>query len=101
MSGDKEEIEMDQAALEVLYKEGDVKVIFTREFEGLNAFRHIHYMMPPVGYIERIVLDFSSNGAVKPVELCSLLEEIAAVPHFERVKINIEGLKCAPGPGSS
>jgi hypothetical protein len=92
---------MEQAALEVLYKEGDVKVIFTQEFEGLAAFRHISYLMPPVCDIERMVLDFSSNGSVKPVELCCLLEEMAAIPHFGKVKINIEGLKCAPGPNGS
>jgi hypothetical protein len=92
---------MDHAALEFLYKEGDVKVIFTQEFEGLAAFKHIRYMMPPVGDIERIVLDFSRNGSVKPVELCCMLEEMAAVPHFRKVKINIEGLKCEPGPSGS
>ena len=92
---------MDQAALEVLYKEGDVRVLFTRELESLTAFKRIHYMMPPVGHIERIVLDFSGNGSVKPAELYCLLEEIAAVPHFERVRINIEGFKCAPEPSGS
>ncbi len=89
---------MDQAILKVLFEERDVKVIFTQEFEGLAAFRHIRDMLPPVGHIERVVLDFSSNGFVKPVELCCLLEEMAAVPHFGKVKINIEGLKCAPAP---
>ena len=86
---------MDQVALEVLYEERDVKVIFSHEFEGLAAFKHIRYMMPPVGSIERILFDFSRNGSVKPLELYRLLKEIAAVPHFENVKINIEGLKCA------
>jgi len=92
---------MDQPAPDVLCKEGVVKVIFTHEFDALAAFKHIRYLMPPVGCIERIVLNFSNNGSVKPAELYCLLVEIAAVPHCENVRINIEGLKCAPEPSGS
>jgi hypothetical protein len=92
---------MDKAALEFLYEEVDVKVIVTQEFDGLAAFKHIRCMMPPVGSTERIVLDFSGNGSVKPIELYCFLEEIAAVPHFKNVIVNIEGFKCAPGPCDS
>lgn len=92
---------MDRAALEVSCKEGDVKVTFIQEFEGLAAFKHICYMMPPVGHVERIVLNFSRNCLIKPVELCCLLEEMAAVLHFEKATINIEGLKCASGVSDS
>ena len=62
------------------------------KFDGLQTFQEINYLMPPVGSVDKLVLDFSQVSKIKPIEVYALLAEMAAVPRFSEIEITIEGL---------
>jgi len=63
------------------------------EFDGLQTFKEIRYAMPPIGCVDRLILDFSRVSYVSPVELYALLVEMAAAQRFSKIEICIEGLR--------
>ena len=63
------------------------------EFDGLQTFKEIRLAMPPIGSVDRLILDFSQVPHVSPIELYALFVELAAVPRFSQIEICIEGLR--------
>ena len=84
---------MNQATADVLYKDKDVEINFTQAFDGLPAFQQIHDIMPPVGCVDRIVMNFSHISCIETPELYYLLAELAADPLFDGIGIDIVGLR--------
>jgi len=72
--------------------ENDSRFSMRGKFDGLRTFQEISYMMPPVGSVDRLVLDFSHVSNIKPIEVYALLAEMAAVPRFKEIEITIEAL---------
>jgi hypothetical protein len=71
----------------------DSRFDISEDFDGLKTFQEIRDLMPPVGSVDKIVLDFSRVSNVKPIEVYALLAEMAAVSRFKELKISIEGLQ--------
>lgn len=84
---------MNQKALEILYKEKSLEIMFTQRFDGLSIFKDIHDMMPPIGSIDRVVMNFSGSPDIETSELYYLVAELAADPLFNDVEIVIAGLR--------
>jgi hypothetical protein len=70
-----------------------VKLNFKGEFDGLQAFEHIHDSLPPADCFDRIILDFSGAARVKPIEFLYLLENLRDDPCFNDIEICVEGLR--------
>jgi len=85
--------DMNQTVLDILYKEKSIEITFTQRFDGLSAFKNIHDMMPPIGSIDRIVMNFSGCPDVETSELYYLVAELAADPLLDDVEIVIVGLR--------
>jgi hypothetical protein len=63
------------------------------KFDGVQTFQEIKYLMPPVGTVDRLVLDFSHLSNIRPIEVYALLAEMAADQRFREIEITIEGLR--------
>jgi hypothetical protein len=81
------------SAFEVQEIDQDSRFDIEGEFDGLQTFKEIRYAMPPVGCVDRLILDFSHVPHVNPLELYALLVEMAAVPRFNGVEISLKGLR--------
>ena len=84
---------MHQCSHRILCDEREVKLNFKGEFDGLQAFEHIHDSLPRVGCFDRIILDFSGAAQVKPIEFLYLLENLRDDPCFNNIEICVEGLR--------
>ena len=84
---------MHQCSHRILCNEREVKLNFKGEFDGLQAFEHIHESLPPADHFERIILDFSGVARIKPIEIHYLLTDMADDPCFNNIEIRVEGLR--------
>ena len=84
---------MDRSASAILHKSREVKLNLTGNFDALKTIERMTDLMHPVGYHERIILDFSNASRVNPVELYRLFAELATLPRFNHIEIRIEGLQ--------
>ena len=84
---------MDRSVSSIMHKSREMKLSLTGNFDALKTIEQMTDLMHPVGYYERIILDFSDASRVKPVELYCLFAELAALPRFNHVEICIEGLQ--------
>ena len=84
---------MHQCSHRVLSDGREVRWNFKGEFDGLQAFEHIHDSLPAVDGFDRIILDFSSVTRVKPIELHYLMADLADDPCFNNIEIRVEGLR--------
>lgn len=71
----------------------EARLKLTGDFDASETIERMNGAMAPVGYYERIVLDFSNVPQVKPVELYRFFAELAASPQFNHIEIRIEGLQ--------
>ena len=84
---------MHQCSHRILDNEREVKLNFKGEFDGLQAFEHIHDSLAPADCFDSVTLDFSGVSRVKPIELHYLLADLADDPCFNNVEIRIQGLR--------
>ena len=84
---------MSKSAVVKTYNEHGSKFNLSGDFDGLQTFQEIQDLMPPVGSVDKLVLDFTHVSNVKPIEVYALLAEMAAVSRFSELKIDIEGLQ--------
>ncbi len=84
---------VDRSTSSILHKSREVKLSLAGNFDALKTIEQMTDLMHPVGYHERIILDFSGASRVKPVELYRLFAELAKLPRFNHVEIRIEGLQ--------
>ncbi len=84
---------VDRSTSSILHKSREVKLSLAGNFDALKTIEQMTDLMYPVGYHERIILDFSDASRVKPVELYRLFAELATLPRFNHVEIRIEGLQ--------
>ena len=71
----------------------EFRLDLTGDFKGLRTVEHLTDLMHPMGYYERVILDFSDVSHVEAVELYRLFTELATAPHFNHIEIRIEGLQ--------
>ena len=93
-------LSMNRSTSRILHKSREVKFNLTGNFDALKTIEQMTNLMHPVGYHERITLDFSNASRVKPVELYRLFAGLASLPRFNYVEIRIEGLQFNYGIGS-
>lgn len=72
---------------------GEFHLDLSGDFKALKTVKHLTDLMRPMGYYERITLDFSDVSHVEAVELYRLFSELATAPHFNHIEIRIEGLQ--------
>ena len=84
---------MDRSASSIMRKSREIKLRLTGDFDALQTIEQMTDLMHPVGYCERIILDFSNASRVNPVELYRLFAELAAPPHFNHIEICMKGLQ--------
>ena len=85
---------MCQPSIGVLCRDQNVAVNLKGELDGLKTFEDMYDLMPAVGCVDRLILNFSDIARVKSIELYYLLAELATEPRFSDIEISIEGLKC-------
>ncbi len=92
---------VDRSASGIMHKSRAVKLKLTEEFDALQTIEQITDLMHPIGYHERIILDFSDASRAKPVELYRLFAELATAPQFNYIEIRIEGLQFSYRAGTT
>lgn len=75
--------------MEFLYEGREVKLSFKGEFESLASFKRISDLMPPLGCVKQVILDFSGVHRMEPVELFLLLAEFAALQRYRDTSFSI------------
>jgi hypothetical protein len=84
---------VDQSVSDIMDENREVKLRLVGDFNALRTIEQMTDLMQPVGYFEKIILDFSRASLVNAVELYRLFAEIASAPHFNYIEICIEGLQ--------
>jgi hypothetical protein len=84
---------IDTSASRIIHKNRELKLGLVGDFDAVRTIEHMTDLMRPVGYFERIILDFSNVSRVNTRELYRLFAEMAAAPHFNHIEICIEGLQ--------
>jgi len=92
MNGEPGNVFVCQKSCNILNRENDLVVQLKDGFDGLSAFGEVFDYMPPIGFVDRIVFDFSTAGHTETNEIFSILLEIAANKRFSGMEISIEGL---------
>ena len=73
--------------------DAEVRVKIIGSFDALETFKRVHDLMPPIGYCNRVTLDFSDASSFDPFELSHFLIETSWHPRFAEIEFSVENLQ--------
>ena len=71
----------------------EVRIKIIGSFDALDTFKRVHDLMPPIGYCNRVTLDFSDASSFDPFELSHFLIETSWHPRFAEIEFSVENLQ--------